>query len=188
MPPYTGHPRPELAAFAAWLRARMRARRMTNKSLARRMASSSSGVSEWTRALRRPRLETQRRLAAEFDVPLEELEAMLPDEAETAPAADLAGGRVVLAAEGYGSFVPVPVRTEDLVDRAPPVLPGMIVWLDPMIPPIPGRVVGVELGGRVLLRSLEDDGTTLHSAVGPPIALADVDRVLGTGRLAQLAI
>src|SRR4030095_4776063 len=79
VPAYTRETRPELVAFASWLRSRMRARRMTTSALAQRIASSSSGVSEWMRALRQPRLETLRRLSEEFATPLEEFGAVLPD-------------------------------------------------------------------------------------------------------------
>jgi transcriptional regulator with XRE-family HTH domain len=165
----------------------MKARRLTNDGLARRIASSNSGVSEWTRALRMPRLETLRRLSAEFDIPLEELEAMLPS-GEVLEVTEVASARQLLAAEGYGGLVDVRVTTDDLTDRTPPIVRGMVVWIDPMIGPTPGRVVAVALGGQVLLRSLADDGTTLRSAVAPPLLLAAVDRVLGVGRLAQVPL
>src|SRR6185295_12749855 len=51
----------------------------------------------------------------------------------TAPArADAA--RPLLEAEGYRGLIPVEVGTEDLLDHLPPVAPGMIVWLDPLLP------------------------------------------------------
>ena len=189
VPAHSRDARPELAVFAAWLRARMRARRMSTNALARRIASSGSGVSEWMRAIRQPRVETLRRLAAEFDTPLEQLEAMLPDPDAAPPTIsplDLARAGLLLAAEGLRLHVPV--ETDDLADRTPPVVRGMVVWIDPEVPLSPGRVVAVEVAGERLLRSLAADGQTLHSAVAAPIPLAAVDRVLGVGRLAQLVI
>lgn len=72
-------PRPELARFASWLVGRMRERRLGRNQLAQYLEISQSSVSEYARALRRPRLEMQRKLAAYFGVPLEEVEALLPD-------------------------------------------------------------------------------------------------------------
>jgi len=191
VPAPTRESRPELAAFAAWLKSRMRARRMSGNELARRIDSSGSGVAEWMRAIRQPRVETLRRLSAEFGVPLEELEAMLP-----APVAELAGmtgadlARVkgLLAQEGYGGLIDVRVTTDDLVDRTPPIARGMVVWIDPMIAPSPGRVVAVEVRGEVWLRSLSEDGRVLRSAVSGYFPLAAVDRVIGVGRLAQVPL
>jgi transcriptional regulator with XRE-family HTH domain len=190
VPAFARQTRPELVAFASWLRSRMRARRMTTSALAQRIASSSSGVSEWMRAIRQPRLETLRRLAEEFATPLEELEAMLPDPqaAPLVPEADVDRARVILAAEGYGGMRYIPVETADLTDYTPPVAPGMVVWVAPMIAPIPGKVIAVEFGGQLLLRVLAADGATLHSAIAPPLRLADADRVVGVGLLAQVPL
>lgn len=83
--------RSDLGPFAAWLRSRMRERRLGQNQLGVLMGVSSSAVSEYVRARRRPRLETLRKLAGYFAVPLEELEALLPAEAPE-PAAATAGG------------------------------------------------------------------------------------------------
>lgn len=101
-----------------------------------------------------------------------------------------AQARAILAAEGYVGLFMIPVTTADLMDRHPPVTPGMAVWIDGMIPPTGGRVVCVEKDGQRLLRSLAADGRTLTSAVPgtPPLDLAEVDRVVGVARLAQIAL
>lgn len=98
--------------------------------------------------------------------------------------------RAILAAEGYSGLVLLPVETADLMDRHPPVTPGMQMWVDRMIPPSAGRVVCVEVRGQRLFRTLAADGRTLTSAVPgtPPLDLGTVDRVVGVGRLAQIAL
>lgn len=70
-------PKPELYPFASWLRSEMRRRRVGNNALALRMGVSTSAVSEYQRAIRRPRADAQEKLAAFFKVPLEEVEALL---------------------------------------------------------------------------------------------------------------
>ena len=102
----------------------------------------------------------------------------------------LDAARRILEAEGYAGLVVIPVETADLMDRHPPITPGMHVWIDAMIPPSGGRVVCVEVAGQRLLRSLAPNGRTLTSAVPgtPPLELGEVDRVVGVGRLAQIAL
>jgi transcriptional regulator with XRE-family HTH domain len=69
--------RPELVAFARWLTGRMHERRLGRNQLAQYLGVSQSSISEYARALRRPRLETLRKMAVYFETPLEELEALL---------------------------------------------------------------------------------------------------------------
>lgn len=85
-------PKPELVQFARWLRGELRARRISGNALALKLGVSKGGVSEYARAIRRPRLETLRKMAAELDTPLEDLEALLPS--DEAPARSLVYGSV----------------------------------------------------------------------------------------------
>jgi transcriptional regulator with XRE-family HTH domain len=75
-------PRPELMRFAAWLRSEMARRKLGNNALAQRLDVSTSAVSQYRRALRFPRADAQRRLAAFFKVDPAEIEALLPTETE----------------------------------------------------------------------------------------------------------
>jgi transcriptional regulator with XRE-family HTH domain len=72
--------RADLVPFARWLAERMRERRLGRNQLAEYLGISQSSISEYARALRRPRLETLRKLSTYFGAPLEELEALLPSE------------------------------------------------------------------------------------------------------------
>lgn len=186
--------RPELGAFAAWLNGRMRERRMSGNELARRIASSGSGVAEYRKAQRRPRFETLRRIAAVFGTTAEDLEAMLPAEEtdaarpERVSPLDIERARVLLHREGYTGLRYTPVTTDDLIDRSPPVVRGMVLWYDPRLPLTPECVVAVQVHGNLMVRTLDADGRTLRSAVAPPFPLADVDEVLGVGTLAQLTL
>lgn len=72
--------RPALRLFAAWINEQMTRRRLGKNELAELLGLSQSSVSEYTRGLRAPRLKTVRRLADAFDVPTEEILALLPTE------------------------------------------------------------------------------------------------------------
>lgn len=93
--------RDDLVPFARWLSERMRERRLGRNQLAEYLGVSQSSISEYARALRRPRLETLRKLSTYFAVPLEELESLLPSE-DFAPV-------MATADTARGSLAPAPV-------------------------------------------------------------------------------
>lgn len=101
-------PKPELQQFAAWLRRQMAARKLGNNALAQRLGVSTSAISQYRRALRRPRRDAQEALAAFFKVPLGEIEALLPTESERfGPETPVAGSGTLSVdlAEEVGAYV-----------------------------------------------------------------------------------
>lgn len=106
-----GAPKSELVQFARWLSGELRARRISGNALALKLGVSKSGVSEYARALRRPHLETLRKMSEVLETPLEDLEAMLPgDETPARSPGNSAIARSIIqgwnASGGAGSVRP----------------------------------------------------------------------------------
>lgn len=177
-------PRPELLRFAAWLRSEMRTRRLTQNGLALKVGASPSGMSDYLRGLARPRLEMVRRMADALGRPLEELEALLPDEPEPVPGVALGPldpdleariraalererERLAVGADAVGDDDgPVRVREPGLIWRGVPLPVGALVWLNRTATAQPGDLVRVGDGEPVTLRAYDPADDVIVTAVG----------------------